>query len=151
MYSCLLSCTFHLTFSCPSQPAGPASLLLPPARKHLHTFTFAGLAICLQLEAVVAVAGGPVECGDTVVLAAQLRTVASELCGGGRRHMLRPSDLAATPRLQLSPNSRQPFRNHIQGLQCWKWKGFRKRLLYFARGETETQGGYDCPSSHSQL
>lgn len=56
----------------------PGLLALPPSSHHL--LTFAGLPVCLQLEAVVAVAGRPVEGGDAVVLAAQQRTVAYELC-----------------------------------------------------------------------
>lgn len=83
--------------------------LAPSSPINTQVLTFAGLAICLQLEAVVAVASGSIECGDTVVLAAQLRTVASELCGGQMTHTQAP-DLAATPRLQPSLTSRQPFR-----------------------------------------
>lgn len=90
-----LSCTFLLV-SYSSQAPYP-SLPLPAhlnwplahthAHRHMHSHTFAGLAVCLKLKAAVAVAGGPIECGDTMVLAAQARAVASKLCvGAGETH-----------------------------------------------------------------
>lgn len=107
----LLSGTFHLVF-----PAQPGLLACPPAcssTQCLHPHTFTGLAIRLQLEGVVAVAGGSVECGDTVVLAAQVRTVASELCMGQATHTQahRPSSHTQTatfPRLPPTPQKPPP-------------------------------------------
>lgn len=78
------------------------------------TRTLAGLAVRLQLEAAVAVAGGPVEGGDTVVLAAQMGTLSSLLCGEGQvthAQAPRPGDHTQTAPLP------QPFSAHLPGLQ----------------------------------
>lgn len=123
--------------------------------KHKRSHTFAGLAICLQLKAVVAVAGGPVECGDTVVLAAQLRTLSLELCGGGGAgNMLsRPQTWQPLhPDCHLPPTPVNPWEPLPRPRGVRDERGFRSYLICFASEETETQEGCKMgPRSHSQL
>lgn len=148
-----LSRTFRLVFPPTRRPAPrPSPSQHTWTHKRVHSHTFAGLAICLQLKAVVAVAGGPVECGDTVVLAAQLRTGSLELCVGAGNT---PSGLQTGrphPDCHLPPTPVKPWETTSEARHVGDGRGFRNHLIYFASEETETQGGYKMgPRSHSQL